>query len=92
LSNLVVKLLCELSGGLGVDVSIVLLASGDILGVVTLKSLNVEDITERASIRTGNTFDAHVEFTAIGGMGMAGIVTRLFHFSGIRAHETFGNL
>lgn len=65
--QLVVELLGELLGGLGIDLAVVLLAAGHILGLVALQRLDVEDVAERAAVGARHGLDAHVELSAVCG-------------------------
>jgi hypothetical protein len=74
---------------LGINVSIVFFTASHVFRVVTLKGLDVEDIPKRTSIGSSNSFDAHVELSAVCRMSMPRVVTWLIDFRGIRADESF---
>jgi len=89
---LVVKLLCELFGSLGIDVSVVLLTAGDVLRLVALQRLHVEDVAEAAAVGARDAFNANVELAAVGGVSVARVVTWLLNLRWVGANEALGYL
>jgi len=73
-------------------VSVVVFASLNVVGIVALESVNVENCADRAAVGSGLSFDANVEFAAVGGVSVTGEHPGSVSLSGVRAHETFGNL
>lgn len=64
----------------GIDVTVVLFAASHVLGIITLQSLDVENVAERASVRSRDTLDADVELPAIGRVSVSRVMARLFNF------------
>lgn len=67
----------EFLRSLGVDVSVVLLTSSHVLRVVALKGLDVENVAEGTSVRSGHAFDAHIELPAVGRVSVTRVVAWL---------------
>lgn len=74
-----------------VQFTIVLFTSGYVFGFVALESVYVEDCSKTATVWSGSAFNADVEFSAVCGVSMSAVKTRLIDIGWVRAHETFSN-
>lgn len=77
----------QLLGQLGLQVAVVLLAAGHIFGLVALERVDVEDGAQAAAVGARHALYADVELAAVGGVGVAGVVTRLVDLARVGADE-----
>lgn len=82
------QLLCQL----WIHVAIVLLAARHILGLVALQRVYVEHGAQTASVRPGNALDTDVKLSTIGGMCVAGVVSRLVDLGWVGTNKAVANL
>lgn len=67
------------------------LPSWYIFWFVALERVYVEDCSKTATVWPGSAFDTDVEFSAVCGVSMSAVKTRLIDIGWVRAHETFSN-
>lgn len=72
----VLQFLCSL----GINVSVIFLTSRNILWVIALKGFDIEDISKRTSIGSGNSFDTDIELSTVGWVSMTSVMSRLVYF------------
>ncbi|GIY14205.1 hypothetical protein CDAR_505201 [Caerostris darwini] len=67
------------------------LPSGDIFWFVALQTVNIENGSQTASVGPGCSFNAHVELSAVSGVSVSAVQSRLVNVGWVRADESFSD-